>query len=174
MTDRDAHYWIEHLGLKAHPEGGYYRETYRSDLKISRSALGNSFSGERSASTAIYFLLAHKQCSSFHRIRSDELWHFHTGTSLLIHAIDAEGRLQSNRLGPDAVSGDDFQVTVPANCWFAAEVIDKSSFGLCSCTVSPGFDFKDFELASPVRLAEQFPQHKDLIHKMAGRDSNQS
>ena len=168
MNDTDEQYWINKLELLPHPEGGHFRETYRSALRIPQAALRDSFGGDRHASTAIYFLLARTQCSAFHRIRSDELWFFHAGNSMRVHVIDTSGNLQSLCLGPNPEAGDAFQVTVPAGCWFAAEVVNKKSFGLCSCTVAPGFDFEDFDLADPNRLAEQFPQHTLLIHKMAG------
>ncbi|MBN2527526.1 MAG: cupin domain-containing protein [Deltaproteobacteria bacterium] len=166
MKIRDAQYWVRRLQLTAHPEGGYYRETYRSDLIIPASALGGTFKGPRNVSTAIYFLLEKKQCSAFHRIRSDELWHFHMGDSLLIHIILDNGTLQSQRLGPHIESGDAFQVVVPKGCWFAAEVLNPESYSLCSCTVAPGFAFDDFELADPEHLAKTYPQYMDLIKRM--------
>ncbi|MBN2716949.1 MAG: cupin domain-containing protein [Deltaproteobacteria bacterium] len=167
MSLKNAQYWIEQLNLTAHPEGGYYRETYRSDLQIPRFGPEAPFSGNRNASTAIYFLLAGMQCSAFHRIRSDELWHFHTGSTIIVHMIDTSGTLTSCRLGAQIEAGDAFQVIVPAGFWFAAEIADKASFGLCSCTVAPGFDFDDFELADANQLAEQYPQHRELIGRMA-------
>ena len=167
MIKKDAQYWITHLQLIAHPEGGYYRETYRSDMIIPPNAMSETFSGARSISTAIYFLLADSQRSAFHRICSDELWHFHFGESLVIHIITADGELRSVRLGAHIEQGDAFQVTVPANCWFAAEVVGPESFGLCSCTVAPGFDFDDFELADASVLSQMYPQHTALIRRMA-------
>ena len=168
MKNKDAQYWVHKLQLIPHPEGGYYRETYRSDLNFSASVLCQQYSGTRCASTAIYFLLEKGQCSAFHRIRSDELWHFHVGDSMNIHMIDSRGEWRVERLGPRAEAGDTFQLAVPAGCWFAAEVIDKESFGLCSCTVAPGFEFDDFELADPGRLSKEYPQHRELIFRMAG------
>ncbi len=167
IMKKDARYWIEKLGLMPHPEGGYFRETYRSSAMIPASTPGLGFQGPRSVSTAIYFLLDNVQCSTFHRIRSDELWHFHSGSALAIYVIGNEGVLTTHRLGPDSEAGDAFQVVVPAGCWFGAEVLDKAGFGLCSCTVAPGFDFDDFELADTESLSTVFPQHRDLIHRMA-------
>ena len=162
-----ARYWIDKLALTPHPEGGYFRETYRSAALIPASTPGLTPTGARSVSTAIYFLLDGAQCSTFHRIRSDELWHFHTGSSVAVHIIGNDGMLATHRLGPDAEQGDTFQVVVPAGCWFAAEVLEKTSFGLCSCTVAPGFDFADFALADAAVLSVEYPQHRDLIHRMS-------
>jgi uncharacterized protein len=164
----NAQYWIEKLALSPHPEGGYFRETYRSTEIIPQSTPGLALGGARNVSTAIFFLLNRTQCSTFHRIQSDELWHFHTGSTLAIHMIRNTGELLTQRLGPDFESGDRFQAMVPAGCWFGAEVLDKSSFGLCSCTVAPGFDFDDFELADTESLSAAFPRYRDLIHRMAG------
>lgn len=168
MKTKNAKYWIEKLELAPHPEGGYFRETYRSSASISFAALPFGFSSERSISTAIYFLLDKRQCSSFHRIRSDELWHFHEGGSLCLYIIEKDGGLRTLRLGNDIENGDFFQVVVPAGCWFGAELIDKATFCLCGCTVAPGFAFEDFELAKVDELSQQYPRHRDLIHKLGG------
>lgn len=157
-----AEYWIKHLDLKAHPEGGFYRETYRSNELISVAGLPARFPDERNFSTAIYFLLRSQDRSMFHRIKSDELWHFHAGGSLSIYILSSAG-LTILKLGADLEKGESLQVVIPANCWFGAKVNDANSYTLAGCTVAPGFDFHDFELARRENLINDFSQHKDII-----------
>ena len=160
----DAQYWIHHLGLSPHPEGGYYRATYKSDLTIVRSALPSSYQGDRSASTAIYFLLDEGNFSAFHRIASDEVWHFYAGSSLVVYVIDPEGNYSELHLGSD--EGEEFQAVVKAGCWFASRVRDAAGFALVGCTVAPGFDFADFELGVRSELIRAFPAHRKLIEEL--------
>ena len=160
---KDAQHWIEKLNLTPHPEGGYFRQTYRSNLIIKKEDLPPNFTGPRSASTAIYFLLDGENFSAFHRIRSDELWHFYAGDSLEIHVIDPDGTYSRLLLGNNPDAGQSFQAVVKAGCWFASRVQNPKSFALVGCTVAPGFDFEDFELAKRAELIRLFPQHKSLI-----------
>ena len=162
--DKDAQYWINHLGLSPHPEGGYYRVTYKSDLTIVRSALPSSYQGDRSASTAIYFLLDEGNFSAFHRIASDEVWHFYAGSSLVVYVIDPDGDYSELHLGSD--EGEEFQAVVKAGCWFASRVRDAVGFALVGCTVAPGFDFADFELGVRSELIRAFPAHRKLIEEL--------
>jgi predicted cupin superfamily sugar epimerase len=162
--DKDARYWINHLGLSPHPEGGYYRVTYKSDLTIARSALPASYQGDRSASTAIYFLLDGRDFSAFHRIASDEMWHFYAGSSLVVYVIDPDGDYSELHLGDG--SDEVFQAVVNAGCWFASRVKDAEGFALVGCTVAPGFDFADFELAVRPELVAAYPQHRKLIEEL--------
>lgn len=162
---RDAMYWTEKLRLEPHPEGGFFRQTYKSDLMIARDALPG-FSGARAVSTAIYFLLEGKNFSAFHRLRSDELWHFYAGTPLVVHVIEPAGDYSSISLGDNSDAGQLFQAVVKARCWFASEVQDRGSWALVGCTVAPGFEFEDFELARREELARQYPQHRRLIEKL--------
>jgi len=162
----DAQYWIDALKLEPHPEGGYFRETYRSPLAISQSALPASFAGDRSVSTAIYFLLRGEDFSAFHRIASDEMWHFYAGDPLSVHAIDSDGQSIEIKLGPDPVRGEVFQAVVPAGCWFGSCLAQPGTFALMGCTVAPGFDFADFEMAKRLSLLREFPQHADLIRRL--------
>jgi uncharacterized protein len=158
----DAAGWIKALQLSPHPEGGYYRVTYTSQLKIAQAALPAGFHGDRVASTAIYFLLAGNDFSAFHRIASDEMWHFYAGSALQILVIDGDGVLSELRLD----GAGSFQAVVPAGCWFASRVVDGVGFALVGCTVAPGFDFADFELAKRDELAGWFPQHKVVIDEL--------
>jgi predicted cupin superfamily sugar epimerase len=163
---KDAKYWIDTLGLIAHPEGGYYRETYRSGLSIAREALPPQFAGPRLVSTAIYFLLDGENFSAFHRLRSDEMWHFYAGGALTVHVIDASGRYSELHLGRDNEAGESLQAVVKAGCWFASRVRDPESFALVGCTVAPGFDFEDFELGKRSELITLYPQNKKLIEEL--------
>ena len=137
---------IQHLKLQPHPEGGHYRETYRAREQVATPR------GPRPASTAILFLLATGQCSHWHRIASDEAWHHHGGSGLLIYELCHAGRVRLTRLGLNLATGERPQHVVPAGSWFAAEPVGESPWSLVSCTVAPGFDFADFELATPANL----------------------
>ena len=162
----DASYWIDELQLAPHPEGGFYRQTYRADLTLPHSALPGNFKGNRSASTAIYFLLAGDNFSAFHRISSDEMWHFYTGHSLHIHVIDSNDHHSVIKLGTNIDEGEQFQAVVLAGCWFAACLARPDTFALVGCTVAPGFDFADFEMGARSGLIAQHPQHAELIERL--------
>ena len=159
---RTADYWIKHLTLLAHPEGGFYKETYRAIESISKAGLPDRFSGPRSFSTAIYFLLRSQDRSVFHRIKSDELWHYHAGSVLHIYVLQ-HNNLVTHKLGPDPEKGESLQVVIPAECWFGAKVVDENSYTLSGCTVSPGFDFHDFEIADREQLLKTFPGQQRII-----------
>lgn len=161
-----ARYWIDKLGLIAHPEGGYYRETYRSELSIAREALPPQFTGARLVSTAIYFLLEGENFSAFHRLRSDELWHFYAGSSITVHVIEPDRGYTEIQVGSNPDAGDVLQAAVKAGRWFASRVRDPQSFALAGCTVAPGFDFSDFELGRRAELVRQYPQHRKLIEQL--------
>jgi predicted cupin superfamily sugar epimerase len=158
-----ASYWIEKLQLTVHLEGGSFREIYRSPLMIPRRSLPLFFQGDRAASTSIYFLLSLGQFSAFHRIASDEVWHFYFGDPLLIHEIGHNGLLTTHRLGSDPEKGESFQTVVSAGSWFASVPAEGSEYALVGCTVAPGFDFEDFELADGEALVRQYPRHAEII-----------
>jgi len=160
-----AQYWIEKLGLIPHPEGGYYRESYRSSLSIAQEALPSLFAGPRLVSTAIYFLLDQENFSAFHRLRSDELWHFYAGSPLTVHVIEENGCYNEIFVGNNLEAGEALQAAVKAGCWFASSVTDPKAFALVGCTVAPGFDFQDFELGKRSELSARFPQHQKLIER---------
>jgi uncharacterized protein len=166
VTDKKAEYWIEKLQLAPHPEGGYFRQTYRSGLGIAREALPAGFGGARAASTAIYFLLAGKNFSAFHRLRSDEVWHFYAGDPLVVHVIDPEGKYSRILLGCDLEAGQVLQAVVPAGCWFSSHVADWNSFAVVGCTVAPGFEFEDFEMGKREELVREYPQHREMIERL--------
>lgn len=164
--EKDAAYWIEKLKLEPHPEGGYYRQTYIAEVIIPQDALPPQFTGPRSISTAIYFLLEGQNFSAFHRLRSDELWHFYAGEALIVHVIAGDGRYSEILLGSNPEKGEVLQAVVKAGCWFASRVRDGKSFALVGCTVSPGFNFEDFELAKREDLVQRCPQHQEVIERL--------
>jgi predicted cupin superfamily sugar epimerase len=145
---------IKNLKLLTHPEGGYYKEMYRAEQKIN---LDNGKS--RNVSTAIFYLLENEDKSRFHRIASDELWFFHQGNPLEILSIQ-NGNLIKTVLGNNFEDGEVLQAVIPAHTWFASRVKNSKGYALVSCTVAPGFDFADFELADRDKLINEFP---DLI-----------
>jgi predicted cupin superfamily sugar epimerase len=138
--------WISKLNLKPHPEGGFYSEAYRSDEILLSTSLDDKHTGSRSISTAIYFLLTENQFSAFHKIKSDEIWHFYDGAPINLYLISDDGKMEVKKLGINIRENQIPQITIPKNIWFAAEPIDKENFTLVGCTVAPGFDFNDFEL----------------------------
>lgn len=155
-----AAYWINHLGLQPHPEGGYYREVYRSGKQVTRE-------GEteiKQACTSIYYLLEGADYSGFHRIWSDEVWYFHKGAPLHIHAIDQDGNYTLHELS-DSITGQ-LSIVIPAGQWFAAELAEKQDFVLVSCAVAPGFEFAEFEMAERYALAVAYPTHRRVIDRL--------
>ncbi|AFY62318.1 cupin domain-containing protein [Synechococcus sp. PCC 6312] len=159
-----AETWITGLGLEPHPEGGYFRETYRATGIIPGQALPPNFAGgDRNYGTAIYFLLQSGQFSALHRIQADEVWHFYAGSGLTVVVISPEGERTDLHLGADIDQGQQFQAWVPAGAWFGAYVNEPESYSLVGCTVAPGFDFRDFEMGERNKLLAAFPHHQDLI-----------
>lgn len=161
-----ADYWIKELELMPHPEGGFYKETYQSDFIISENSLEASRGGSRKSSSLIYYLLRDQEYSHFHRLKSDEIWIYQHGGSLRIHIINNGGELVTKTLGIEVSKGEELQVLVPANSWFAAELVNHNSYTLLSCMVTPGFVFKDFELANKNDLLNRYKQHSKLINKL--------
>lgn len=163
---RSAEYWIEHLRLVPHPEGGHFRETYRAAESIAGAHLPARYGGARAHSTAIYFLLRAPEVSALHRIKSDEIWHFHAGGPLVVSAIRPDGERRDLTLGPDPDDGQTLQAMVPAGDWFGAALGPGAPYALVGCTVSPGFEFADFELADRRTLVARYPQHAALIQRL--------
>lgn len=162
--NEEARYYIRKLQLKKHPEGGYYREIYRAGEMFFIDPPKKEI--KRNASTSIYFLLEGSQVSKFHRIKSDELWHFYDGSPVIIYSIDTRGNLKKTTLGKDLKNDQVFQTVIFKNAWFAAELVEKRSYALVGCTVSPGFDFNDFELANRNELINLYPEHENLIARL--------
>lgn len=158
--------WISVLGLQRHPEGGWYRETYRAAERIARPALPSRFDGDRCFATMIYYLLEGHDYSALHRIRQDEGWHFYDGAPLTLHLIDPGGVYSTIRLGRDPDAGEQPQALAPAGWLFAATVNDPLSYSLVGCTVAPGFEFADFEMPPRIELTDRYPQHTALIERL--------
>lgn len=149
---------VQQLHLQPHPEGGFYAETYRSSTLVSTPA------GPRPAATMIYFLLTSGHFSAFHRIASDEGWHHYEGATIQVHVLLQDGSYQCIKLGKEA--GTVPQALVPAGAWFASEVAGPEGYALVGCTVAPGFDFADFELANRQQLVQQYPAHTVMIERL--------
>ncbi|HQO02357.1 MAG TPA: cupin domain-containing protein [Spirochaetota bacterium] len=153
--------WIEKLSLEPHPEGGYYREVYRSDEMIQRESLPGRFTGPRACATSIYFLLPRGEVSRLHRLKSDELWYFFTGADIRVHMISEEGEYDSFVLGTS--EGGVFQAVVPRGWWFGASVEGGGAYSLVGCAVAPGFAFEDFEMGDRETLLRRYPRHREII-----------
>jgi predicted cupin superfamily sugar epimerase len=163
---KKAEFWIKELQLKPHPEGGFFKEIYRSETKLLKKGLPPRFSGNRNAITSIYYLLKSKDISKFHRLKSDEIWHYYTGSPITIHTLTDTGTYQKITLGSDMDKNMVFQCAIRHDQWFGATVDDPSSFTLVGCSVAPGFDFNDFELANKLDLIKQYPSHSDIINRL--------
>lgn len=157
---------VKVLDLLPHPEGGYYKETYRSEGKITQACLSSDFKGERNMATGIYFLIEKGNFSALHKIKSDETWHFYYGDALEVIEINEQGNLTITQIGPHLLRGETFQYTVKANTWFGSRVSGNGNFSLVGCTVYPGFDFNDFELANQQDLIHLYPQHHSIIKEL--------
>lgn len=144
------------LDLKPHPEGGFYRETYRAGGKFE----------DRNYSTAIYFLLTPSNFSALHRIKSDEVWHFYMGDPITIVEISQDGKPKKTVVGPDITKGQQPQYVVPAGAWFGSYLNEGGGWGLVGCTVAPGFDFADFEMGKREELMKKYPEAKAEIVRL--------
>jgi len=166
MNRHTADFWIRHLQLNKHIEGGWYSEVYRSALVFNKEQLPSAFESERNACTHIYFLLEKNEFSAFHKIKSDELWHFYAGDPFIIYEIDENGKTKEHLLGNNIENGESLFCVIKAGNWFASKLADGSEYGLAGCTVAPGFDFNDFEMAKRDSLLQAYPQHAELINRM--------
>lgn len=160
MSPQNATDWISQLNLQPHPEGGYYKEVFRSADRVQRA--GSDVL--RHVCTSIYYLLENTEYSGFHRIKSDEIWYFHKGVPLHIHVITASGEHQILELS-DASAGR-LSMVVPAGLWFAAEIPSKEGYALVSCAVAPGFEFSEFEMADRAELQKTYPAYAELFDRL--------
>jgi len=151
------------LGLVPHPEGGHYRETYRSAGSVAAAALPAGYGGSRAISTAILYLLREGEYSRLHRLKSDEIWHFHLGGPLSIAVISPAGEARIETMGTGVLSGEKLQCVIGAGSWFGARPSAGSGYALVGCTVAPGFDFADFTAGDADELKRDFPELADLI-----------
>lgn len=160
-----ADYFIKNLDMTPHPEGGFYKEIYASEENITSNDLKVDFKGSRILWTSIYFLLRDGEVSNFHRLKSDEMWYYHSGSPLTIYMISPEGELITEQLGLDIEHGEKPQVLVPKNYIFGS-AMNHEGYALVGCMVSPGFEFRDFELFKRNELIAKYPQHQQIIHKL--------
>jgi predicted cupin superfamily sugar epimerase len=154
--------WIARLALIRHPEGGWYRETYRSREDVPAAALPSRFRGARVFATAIYYLLRAGERSALHRIKSDEVWHHYAGDALTLWLLEAPGAAREIRLGGHGEP----QAVVPAGVWYGARVVDGGAYALMGGTVAPGFEFADFELADRATLLAGWPAQRAIIEAL--------
>lgn len=160
---KTAAFWTKKLNLKKHPEGGWFTEIYRSDEIVVKQALPDDFLGDRNFSTSIYYLLEGDNFSAFHRIKSDEIWHFYAGNSAVEIISIENGKIRRQFCGNSPEENQFFQVVVKKNTWFAARLLYKNGYALVGCTVSPGFHFDDFEMGT-LKLIEQNPElEKEIV-----------
>jgi uncharacterized protein len=158
--------WIKSLRLELHPEGGYYREVYRAAESVAARDLPPRFGGRRPFSTSIYFLLKSGEVSRFHRLKSDEVWHFYAGGPVRLSMISPDGVLTAVHLGRNPAEGTRLQAVVPSGFWFGAELVRRRSYALVGCTLAPGFDFDDFELGLRADLLGLYPRYKKVILRL--------
>ncbi|MFB6098851.1 MAG: cupin domain-containing protein [Salinibacter sp.] len=161
-----ARAWIDHLDLERHPEGGYYRETYRTADSIPETALPGRFDGPRDVAALIYFLLPAEAVSALHRIQQDEVWHFYAGAPMTLHQIAPDGEYRTQTLGRAVTKNQQLHAVVPAGTWFGAAVEADDGYGLAGCTTAPAFEFEDFELADREALTETYPEHRAVIERL--------
>ena len=158
MSQQRIQELVTKFNLQAHPEGGFYSETYRSDQLTA--------SQDRNLVTCIYFLLTSENVSNFHRIKSDEMWFFHEGSSLTVHTLDPQNGHLQHAVGNEIQKGQTPQLVVPKNTIFGSSVTDENSYSFVSCVVAPGFDFNDFELFTRDALLEEYPKEFAIIERL--------
>ncbi|WP_415992333.1 cupin domain-containing protein [Desulfovibrio piger] len=154
---------IRHYDLMPHVEGGHYRRIWCSSQDLQPESLPCGICGSRPCSTSILYLLQAGERSRLHRIRQDELWHFHLGGPLRLYCLTPDGQELDRILGADILAGQHLLLPMPGGCWFGAEPCPGTDFSLVSCTVAPGFDFRDFELAKAACLVRRYPFAKERI-----------
>jgi predicted cupin superfamily sugar epimerase len=167
--------------IKLVEEGGYYHESYRSDKYIlvgdrsdeslrdhvySLSKQENRLFNLRPIYTLIYYLLDGDQFSAFHKVKYDEIWHFYKGSSVNLYVLNDNEKLLNIKLGNDIKNHEQIQYVIKGNTWFGADITDKSSYSLIGCSVSPGFDFRDFELGEREKLKKIYPHHEYIINRL--------
>jgi predicted cupin superfamily sugar epimerase len=174
MLEKTKEYWVKKLDLLHHPEGGFYKQTFKSENMVT---IPGKVETPHSACTDIYYLMGSLvigDFSAWHRLNNlEETWHHHYGNDVIIYIIDSAGNLTENHLG--YADKAQLQIHVPASSWFCAHVNSENpdDYALVSCTVHPGFDFNDFELANRESLSNEFPEYKNIIEKFTRIEINQ-
>jgi len=157
---------VERFALEPHPEGGYFREVYRSGIEIRHPAIPPGHEAARRTGTLIYFLLSGQDFSAFHRVRwSDEIWHLYAGGPLELHVIDDRGDYERRLVTTDLEQGEPTTV-IPGGHWQAARLASGAGWAFGGCTVAPGFEFADFEMPPRAALAADFPAHAEIIRAL--------
>jgi predicted cupin superfamily sugar epimerase len=151
---------IQKFNLKPHPEGGYYSQGYRSPEFLKAEFLPGRYQGVRNLYSSIYFMVTAQSASRFHKLKTDEIWHFYTGDALVLHLINEQGKYQFFELS-NTMEKERFQMLVKKNTWMAAST--KGDFSLVGCTLSPGFEYVDFELGVRAKMLEEFPNLEEVI-----------
>jgi predicted cupin superfamily sugar epimerase len=160
---------VERFELTPHPEGGYFREVFRSALTVDSSRGDGARLVRRSGGTLIYFLLAERDFSAFHRVLgADEIWHLYAGGPLELHTIDLGGEHRARELTAALEHGEPTGV-VPAGWWQAARLARGAAWAFCGCTVAPGFEFADFEMPPAADLVGAYPGHERVIRELTRR-----
>ncbi len=161
-----ADFWIDHLQLKPHPEGGYFTEIYRDAEEYPAAVLPARYDSKRNVSTSIYYLLKSENISRLHKLHSNEIWHFYTGSTLHLHLLHEKNSYTKIKLGPHAESDEQFQVVIPKYTYFGANLPEPDTYALVGCTMAPGFEYDDFTLGEKSELIEMFPDHTRIIHQL--------
>lgn len=163
---QNADYYISRLQMTAHPEGGHYKEVYRSPEHITDAEVSFTYQETRPLATSIYFLLRSGEVSHFHRLVQDELWYYHAGSPLTVSVIHPDGSYQEHHIGPNLDAGQSLQAIIPGGSIFGSWAHQPDTFSLVGCMVTPGFDFRDFELFTTSQLLAQYPAHESIIRKL--------
>src|SRR5208337_1077012 len=143
-----------------------FAPAYRTSEQLSRDGLPDRFAGNRAIVSSIYYLLKKGQFSTFHRLKSVEIWSFFEGDPLMIHILDPHGTLTEKRLGRNFDTGESFQAAIEPGNWFAAEQRGPGEFTLVGCTVAPGFEYEDMEIGGRAELLAMYPQHRKIIERL--------
>lgn len=156
---------VEQLNMEEHPEGGYYAPAFRSEQLLDTTTFENKrWKGPRSLYSSIYYLLKKGQYSCWHRIASDEMWHFYEGDPIILHVLTQDGTYYSKVLGNSSTEIC-YQWVVKGGDWFAAISDGVKGYSLAGCSLAPGFDFADFEIGKEEELLEHYRNQETIIHK---------
>ncbi len=156
---------IHDLDLEPHPEGGYFKRQIYSEEFILKDALPERYGYSRHLYSSIYYLLGPGDFSAFHRLKSDEIWHFFEGDCLIVHFLNADGSYTQHKMGSNIAHGEVFQLLIPHGTWFAAQPDNVTGYTLIGCTVIPAFEYEDFEIGDFGDLSTLFPQHTELVRR---------
>lgn len=160
-----ADYFIKELNMIAHREGGFYKESFKSEETLADRISNDEKKESKKLWSSIYFLLRDGEVSNFHRLKSDEMWYYHSGSPLTIYMITPDGNLITEQLGLNIEKGEKPQVLVPKDYIFGS-AMNNEGYALVGCMVSPAFDFKEFELFERDYLLEKYPYYKEVILKL--------